>query len=111
MRSRKDEMEYEGQDGDENPAVGEQLQLIEADHPARKKLMALARGVKRTDLKRKEAQDEREKLCDKITETMAEHKLEGSFRVGDIEIQVKPGKTKVSVRGVKEEDADEGDGD
>ena len=97
----------EEHDGDENPAEGEQLQLIESDHPARKKLQALARGVKRTDLKRKEAQDEREKLCDKITETMAEHKLEGSFRVGDIEIQVKPGKTKVSVRGVKEEDAQE----
>ncbi len=96
---------------DDQPGENEQLELLESDHPARKKLLALARGVKRTDLARKEAQDERDRLAEKIKETMAEHKIEGGFRVGNIEIQVKQGKTKVSVKGVKEEDADAGEGD
>lgn len=82
-----------------------QPKLIETDHPARNKILALVKKIRSADADRSEAQEKGTKAREELAELMHEHKL-GEFRVQEFIAKLKPGRDKVSVRKAADDEED-----
>ena len=84
---------------------GEQLKLIDTDHPAHKDLLRIARAVRSADKDRSDAQTKANEKRAELRDLMKKHKLR-HITVGDVEIDLKPERVSVKER---TEESDEGD--
>lgn len=87
----------EGDGDDEEAQPGEQLRLINTDHPAHKPLLKLARKVRDHDRDRSDAQAKANEARAELRELMKQHGLT-HCTLGDVEITLKPERVSVKER-------------
>ena len=90
---------------------GEQLQLLDTDHPARAQIMRICGAINKADKERSAAQTKATDQRDKLAEVMHEHKLT-DFRAGKYVVRL-TGIERVSVKKITatENDSDDEEDD
>lgn len=115
MANKKKSPMDAGETPELKPKSAEQMQadengqgvLLDTADPKHKPIIACARAVRKIGKERSEVQDRETKKRDELIELMHGQKLT-YFRFGDIEVRIKAGSEKVSV---KTASANGGDGD